>query len=315
MNNPTRAKILGLSLALCVATGATALAPATTSAYRSSSYDDNGYYEEHYYDDNDNYNNSGTYDDSYGSNTYDDYNGSHEPDGEYYYENEYEDGFYLAIMHGFTIALIIYLVLTLPIIIGHWKVFEKAGRSGWISLIPFYSDYTLAEIGGIEGWIALIPYFLLIFGPLSSISSLIINIIVCSEVSKSFGKSAGFTCGLIFLPIIFWPILGLGRSSYLGKVPEPIHNNVSTYGQPTVASMTPANTESELKLHPQPTTTMPNGKTFSASAIYPTASDPAAGMEPVIHPGQTPHQPTPPAATMPVAHPKHSKPIDPWLQD
>jgi hypothetical protein len=35
-------------------------------------------------------------------------------------------------------------------------------------------------------------------------------------LSKSFGKSEGFTVGLILLPFIFYPILGLGDAQYSG---------------------------------------------------------------------------------------------------
>jgi len=35
-------------------------------------------------------------------------------------------------------------------------------------------------------------------------------------LSKSFGKSEGFTIGLIIFPFIFYPILGFGSATYLG---------------------------------------------------------------------------------------------------
>ena len=41
-------------------------------------------------------------------------------------------------------------------------------------------------------------------------------IIVMIEISKAFGKTGGFAVGLILLPIVFWPILGFGKSKYVG---------------------------------------------------------------------------------------------------
>jgi hypothetical protein len=35
-------------------------------------------------------------------------------------------------------------------------------------------------------------------------------------LSKSFGKDEAFTVGLLLIPIIFYPILGLGSSKYMG---------------------------------------------------------------------------------------------------
>jgi len=35
-------------------------------------------------------------------------------------------------------------------------------------------------------------------------------------LSKSFGKSEGYTVGMIFLPFIFYPMLGFGSAEYQG---------------------------------------------------------------------------------------------------
>ncbi|MCA1807839.1 MAG: DUF5684 domain-containing protein, partial [Actinobacteria bacterium] len=39
---------------------------------------------------------------------------------------------------------------------------------------------------------------------------------VTYEMARSFKKGLGFTFGLIFLPFIFWPILGFGEARYAG---------------------------------------------------------------------------------------------------
>jgi hypothetical protein len=41
-------------------------------------------------------------------------------------------------------------------------------------------------------------------------------------VSKSFGHDEGFTMGLLLLGFIFWPILGFGKSKYLGPYGDPL---------------------------------------------------------------------------------------------
>ncbi len=41
---------------------------------------------------------------------------------------------------------------------------------------------------------------------------------VYAGVATNFGKGAGFTLGLIFLPYIFYPILGFGGAVYQGPV-------------------------------------------------------------------------------------------------
>jgi hypothetical protein len=51
--------------------------------------------------------------------------------------------------------------------------------------------------------------------------NLIIWIILCIDVAKSFGKGAGFGIGLLLLPIIFFPILGFGNAQYQGPSASP----------------------------------------------------------------------------------------------
>ena len=40
---------------------------------------------------------------------------------------------------------------------------------------------------------------------------------VMFSVARNFDKDAGYAIGLIFLPFIFYPILGLGDAEYLGE--------------------------------------------------------------------------------------------------
>ena len=48
------------------------------------------------------------------------------------------------------------------------------------------------------------------------IVNLVYAIWAVNLLSKSFGKTEGFTVGMIFLPIIFYPILGFGSAAYIG---------------------------------------------------------------------------------------------------
>lgn len=107
---------------------------------------------------------------------------------------------------AFLVALIVFIIA------AEWKVYEKAGQPGWAVLIPFYNFYVLLKIVGKPGW-----WLLLLFVPIVNI---VIGIYVVHLLSKSFGHDLGFTLGLIFLSIIFYPILGFGDSEYLGPAGE-----------------------------------------------------------------------------------------------
>ncbi|MFA6184537.1 MAG: DUF5684 domain-containing protein [Candidatus Shapirobacteria bacterium] len=97
----------------------------------------------------------------------------------------------------------LFLILMLA---SAWKIFVKAGKPGWAALVPVYNMVVLLEIVGMPIW-----YIFLMFIPLVNI---IIGLVVLLNLVKSFKKSMGFVLGLIFLPMIFYPILAFGKSRY-----------------------------------------------------------------------------------------------------
>ena len=105
-------------------------------------------------------------------------------------------------------VLIAELLIALLVIVAMWKVFTKAGRPGWAAIIPIYNMYVWCKIVGRPGW-----WVILMLIPLVNI---IIGIIVCIDLAKSFGKGVGFGIGIALLGIIFLPILGFGSAQYQG---------------------------------------------------------------------------------------------------
>jgi magnesium-transporting ATPase (P-type) len=105
------------------------------------------------------------------------------------------------------------LILTVFMIITFWKIFRKAGYEGWEAIIPIYSTYILLKIVGKPGW-----WLLLMLIPLVNLVFLIWTF---NMLSKSFGKDEGFTVGILFLGIVFLPILAFGKSRYLGPYGDP----------------------------------------------------------------------------------------------
>jgi hypothetical protein len=106
------------------------------------------------------------------------------------------------------VPLIISLLIGLLMIVAMWKVFSKAGQPGWASIIPIYNLYIWCKIVGRPWWwiiLMLIPFV-----------NIIVGIILCINMAKSFGKGAGFGIGLALLGVIFLPILGFGSAQYQG---------------------------------------------------------------------------------------------------
>jgi hypothetical protein len=116
---------------------------------------------------------------------------------------------YAVLVPGLELPLLALLVF---FIAASWRVFEKAGRPGWASLIPFYNSYILIKIAGRPGW-----WLLLFFIPLINIFVLLA---ISIDIAKAFGKTIGFGFGLWILSFIFYPILGFGSAVYTGT-PAP----------------------------------------------------------------------------------------------
>lgn len=108
----------------------------------------------------------------------------------------------------------VFFILGIIALVGAWKVYAKAGKPGWASIIPIYNFVVLSEIVGRPTWwviLWLIPC-----------TAPFVAIIVAIDLAKSFGKGVGFGIGLAFLWFIFFPILGFGDARYLGpSVPPP----------------------------------------------------------------------------------------------
>ncbi len=106
------------------------------------------------------------------------------------------------------------VLFTVILIEAQWKIYQKAGKPGWASIIPFYNLIVLLEIVRkplLWFVLLLIPGINIIFG-----------IWVVNILSRRFGQEGAFTAGLIFLPFIFYPILGFGTASYNGGELEPL---------------------------------------------------------------------------------------------
>ncbi|MEX1003334.1 MAG: DUF5684 domain-containing protein [Crocinitomicaceae bacterium] len=103
-------------------------------------------------------------------------------------------------------AILLYLLL----IIGMIYTFRKAGKPGWAVFIPIYNIIVMLEIAKKPTWWAIMIL-------LVPIANIIFAIMTLNGISKNFGKSEGFTVGLVFLGPIFWCILGYGDAKYIGE--------------------------------------------------------------------------------------------------
>ncbi|PJZ65194.1 signal peptidase I [Leptospira wolffii] len=108
---------------------------------------------------------------------------------------------------GSLIGIIIYLGFIAASIVAGWKIFVKAGKPGWASIIPIYNIIVALEIVGRPIWWVLfffIPCTLPFFA-----------IILAIDFAKSYGKQAIFAI-LFFVLGIGGFILAFSDAKYVG---------------------------------------------------------------------------------------------------
>ena len=126
-----------------------------------------------------------------------------------------------AMIAGLGFFLLFFFGLMLFLIVCRWKVFTKAGKEGWKSIIPIYNTIVQLEIAKQPTiWI------LYLFIPFVNIYFAIKHV---HGISLAFGKDVGFTVGLIFLPFIFYPILAFGDAKYVYAEQDPLINEIQEF--------------------------------------------------------------------------------------
>ena len=109
---------------------------------------------------------------------------------------------------GGLVGLVLYIGFIVLILASMWKIFAKMTQPGWYGIIPIFNYCVIAKKSGKDWWwglLTVVPCIQIIF-----------QIILLNQLSKLFGKGVGYTLGLIFLPMIFFPILAFGSAEYQG---------------------------------------------------------------------------------------------------
>ena len=115
------------------------------------------------------------------------------------------------------------MILLLPFIIisiiAKWRLFKKAGKNGWESLIPIYSSWVLVEISGLNWWWLLLLAINIAFRVEINGLTMAINLCVflanfnCYyNIAKRFGKDKTTSIFAGLFPFIFILIFGFSKS-------------------------------------------------------------------------------------------------------
>jgi hypothetical protein len=128
-------------------------------------------------------------------------------DGMSGFATSYTQIFLTAAFMGILVDIVIlFVIITVE---AHWKIFKKAGKEGWAALIPIYSTVVMLDIIKKPA-----IWLLFLFIPFINI---IFSIWMVNLLAKRFGKDEGYTIGLLFLPFVFYPMLGLSEEQMLSE--------------------------------------------------------------------------------------------------
>lgn len=112
---------------------------------------------------------------------------------------------------------LIVIFLAIFYIVIYWKLFEKAGKEGWKSIIPIYNTIVLLDIIGYKWYYIFMPLLVIIpiIGP---ILLLLFMISYNIKLAKAFGQSTVFGIGLWLLNPVFCAIIAFSKDiNYVGK--------------------------------------------------------------------------------------------------
>ena len=143
-------------------------------------------------------------------------------------ESEIASGtFPIILLVGAVLAVIAVILL----VIGRWRLFRKAGKPGWHSIIPILSMYQEYAISW-KGWVGLLSllcgagmsasYMLLGQTNASALLmlalglvSFVLHVIESFRLAKAFGKGGGTGILLVLLRNISRFFLGVGKATYV----------------------------------------------------------------------------------------------------
>lgn len=106
--------------------------------------------------------------------------------------------------------ILLVLGIAIFMFITNWRIYKKAGREGWESIVPIYNLIVKFQFLNIPIW-----FIILLFIPGANVA---IPIVTAINMAKKFGKDTGFTIGLICAPVIFYPILAFGKAEYNSSI-------------------------------------------------------------------------------------------------
>ena len=193
------------------------------------------------------------------------------------------------ILYIILIYLFTFLIYSLPFFVITWKLFNKADKPGWASIIPFYSYYIFGVISkkpkalvytgvflsiftSIGSYVTSIPSFI---NYVASIALIVIALILLAGFTKQYQASLLFWVGYILFPII--AVFFVNKIKYTGDQdqlysasPNAQIVGTSSAPAPVVVAVNPQPVNQATPTEPQ----QPQTAGFTPQVIAPQQAQP-----------------------------------------
>ena len=116
-------------------------------------------------------------------------------------------------MAGFMMLYwVVMLVLIVVTVVSMWKLFTKAGKPGWASIVPIYNNIVQLEIAGRPAWwvllIMLVPFF-----------NVWVSVVSMIDFVRSYQRSGLWVIGFMLAPVIALPWFAFSsKTQYRGPI-------------------------------------------------------------------------------------------------
>lgn len=152
------------------------------------------------------------------------------------YNYDVFDSVFALLGGGLIVIGILIIGLVVVEIIAYWKIFKKAGKNGWESIVPIYSYFVLVEIAGLNWW-----WFLLIIIDCVlqvEIEGLTFALNICGflasfncyyNIARRFGKDKTTSIFAGIFPFIFVLIFAFTKNDkYDASIPVSVNGIFGT---------------------------------------------------------------------------------------
>lgn len=107
------------------------------------------------------------------------------------------------------VAMVVVAVIS---IVSMWRLFTKAGKPGWASIVPVYSDIVRLEIAGRPLWWVLLMMFVPFF-------NIWVSIVASIDFVRSYQRSGWWVAFMAFIPVVAYPMLAFSnKTQYRGPI-------------------------------------------------------------------------------------------------